>query len=119
MQYRLVARLVLVLVLALTSLALAPQLQMTLVKVSSPVSRGDDATITVQTTPKASCMITVRYKSGPSRARGLGPQEADAQGRVTWTWRVGSRTTPGKWPVTVTCSSGGRQGTLETSFVVR
>jgi hypothetical protein len=118
-QYRLVAPLALVLVLALTSLALAQQLQIALVKISSPVRPGDDATITVQTAPTASCLITVRYKSGPSRARGLDPQEADARGRVTWTWRVGSRTTPGRWPITVTCSSGGRQGTLETSFVVR
>jgi len=119
MRYRLAPPLAMVLVLALTSLAPAQQLQVALVKVSSPVSPRDDTAITVQTAPKASCMITVRYKSGPSKARGLDPREADAQGKVTWTWRVGSRTTPGKWPITVTCSSGGRQGTLETSFVVR
>jgi hypothetical protein len=118
-RYRSVAPLALVLVLALTSLAFAQQLQITLVKLSSPVRPGDGASITIQTAPKATCLITVRYKSGPSRARGLGPQEADVQGSVAWTWRVGSRTTPGRWPITVTCSSGGRQGTLETAFVVR
>jgi hypothetical protein len=119
MRNRLVLALAMALVLALTSLAFAQQLQITLVKVSSPVRPGDDATITVQTAPKASCIISVRYKSGPSRARGLGPQEADAQGRVTWTWRVGSRTTPGRWPITVTCSSGGRQGTGDAGDLVR
>lgn len=107
------------LVLTIASLVNAQQLQVKLVSLSSPVSPGDDATVTVQTAPNASCNITVIYKSGPSRARGLFPKNADNRGRVDWTWRVGTRTTPGKWPISVTCSAGGRQGTLETAFVVR
>jgi hypothetical protein len=75
--------------------------------------------IPFQTALNASCWITVIYKSGPGRARGLFPQSADGRGRVTWTWRVGTRTTPGRWSLIVTCSAGGRQGTLETAFVVR
>lgn len=69
--------------------------------------------------PGTLCLITVRYKSGPSKASGLAPKTADGRGVVTWTWRVGTRTTPGRWPIIVTCSAGGRQGTLETSFEVR
>jgi len=34
---------------------------------------------------------------------------------VSWTWKVGARTTPGRWPIVVSC---GRAGTLRTSFVV-
>jgi len=34
--------------------------------VTSPVSQGSNATLTAQTSPNASCSITVRYKSGPS-----------------------------------------------------
>ncbi len=118
-------RKVLVLTLAvalLVSIAPSPvraQLQVRFVSVTSPVSPGDDATLTVQTAPGAECLITVRYKSGPSKARGLVPKEADGRGLVSWTWRVGTRTTPGRWPIIVTCSAGGRQGTLETSFEVR
>lgn len=97
----------------------AQPLPVRLVSPTSPVSPGDDATVTVQTTPGALCLITVRYKSGPSRARGLVPKIADSRGIVTWTWRVGTRTTPGRWPIIVTCSADGRQGTLETSFEVR
>jgi hypothetical protein len=119
MRIRLVLALALGLVLALTPLVSAQQLQIKLVSLSSPVSPGDDATIAVQTAPNASCLITVRYKSGPSKASGLVPKTSDSKGNVSWTWRVGSRTTPGKWPITVTCSSGGRQGTLGTAFVVR
>ena len=95
------------------------QLQIQLISVTSPVRPGDDATIIVRTTPSAVCLITVRYKSGPSRAQGLVSKSADSGGRAAWTWRVGTRTTPGRWPITVTCSSGRRQGSLQISFVVR
>jgi micrococcal nuclease len=95
-QRRLAALLVLALLLALASPAPAQQLQVTLVTVSSPVRPGDDATITIQTDPKASCMITVRYKSGPSRARGLSPQNADIQRSAAWTWQVRRGRHPGR-----------------------
>ncbi len=111
--------LALAIVLAFASSAAAQQLQIKLVSLTSPVSPGADATITVQTVPNATCMITVIYKSGPSRAQGLYPQTADTRGGVTWTWRVGTRTTPGRWPIIITCSLGGRQGSLETAFVIR
>ena len=32
---------------------------------------------------------------------------------------VGSRTTPGTWPIIVTCLSGKSQGRLQTSFTVQ
>jgi len=107
----------------LLAVALSPvraqPLQVRLVALTSPVSPGADATLTVQTAPGAMCLITVRYKSGPSTARGLVPKPAGGRGIVTWTWRVGTRTTPGRWPISVTCSAGGRQGALETTFEVR
>jgi hypothetical protein len=106
------------LVLILQVLASAQQLQVRLVSLTSPVGPGNDATIAVQTVPNASCGITVIYKSGPSRASGLVPKTSDIKGNVSWTWRVGTRTTPGKWPITVSCSAGGQQGRLETVFVV-
>lgn len=109
----------LMLTLLLTTAAIAQQPQLRLVSLTSPVSPGDDASITIQTAPNAACIITVRYKSGPSKARGLYPQNADGRGMVTWTWRVGSRTTPGRWPIIIACSAGGREVTLQTSFVVR
>ncbi len=105
--------------LALAPLALAQRIQVTLVTVTSPAARGHDATIVVETSPAARCLIAVRYKSGPSRAKGLGPKAADSRGRVAWTWRVGTNTTPGTWPISVVCSEGEQQATLETSFTVR
>jgi len=58
-------------------------------------------------------------KSGPSRAKGLGPKTADVKGGVVWQWRVGSNTTPGQWPIDVTCQQGEARGDLRTSFEVR
>jgi hypothetical protein len=82
------------------------------VSVSSPISRGDYASLTVSSS--ARCSIAVLYKSGPSVAKGLYPKQP-ARGRITWSWKVGTNTTPGRWPIVVAC---GRAGTLRTSFVV-
>jgi hypothetical protein len=86
-----------------------------LVGVTSPASPGSYATLTARVSPSASCSITVHYMSGPSRAKGLYPKRPSG-GRVSWTWKVGTNTTPGRWGITVAC---GRAGTLNTSFVVR
>ncbi len=101
-------------------LSVAPeQLSVAVASLTSPVSPGNAASITVKTAPSAACTITVTYKSGPSRAQGLNPKTANKDGIVSWAWIVGTRTTPGAWPITVTCSAGGRQATLETSFLVQ
>jgi hypothetical protein len=87
--------------------------------ITSPVRPGDDATITIQTEPNANCQIVVHYKSGPSKARGLIPKTADSKGKVSWTWRVGSRTTIGDWPITVTCLINSRRILYQASLEVR
>jgi hypothetical protein len=84
------------------------------VKLTSPVGAGSDATLTVTVPIGTSCAIVVTYKSGPSSAAGLYAQRARA-GRISWTWTVGTRTTPGRWPIDVSC---GGAGSLHTSFVV-
>lgn len=93
-------------------------LSLRITALSSPVARGSDATLRAATAPGAGCTITVRYRSGPSRAAGLGPQTAGADGAIAWTWRIGSNTTPGIWPVTVACSLGGRSVSAGTSLAV-
>ena len=107
------------LVVALVALSLvfatAAEAKVTLVRVTSPVKPGAYATLTVKVSRSARCAITVRYKSGPSQAAGLYTKRS-ASGRVSWSWKVGTRTTPGRWPITVSC---GAVGTLRTSFVVK
>lgn len=101
--------------LALLIAAPTAEAKARLVKVTSPVRAGSYATLTAAVTPNARCSITVYYKSGPSRAAGLYPKRS-VRGRVSWTWKVGTRTTPGRWQIVVSCGSA---GSLRTSFVVR
>ncbi len=82
------------------------------VSITSPISAGSYATLTVAVSPARTCSITVYYKSGPSSAAGLYPKRGS---RISWTWKVGTRTTPGRWAIVVSCGSA---GTLRTSFVV-
>ena len=97
----------------------AAALPISVVSLTSPVAPFTDATLQIQTVLEASCSITVRYKSGPSKAKGLISQTADSKGRITWQWRVGSNTTPGEWPIVVRCRKGSESGELKTSFEVR
>ncbi len=106
-------------VLGIAPLASAQQLQVRLVNITSPATPGKDATIAVQTSPRAACKITVQYESGPIKAKALGAKTADAKGNVKWTWRVGAKTKKGTWPITVSCSQKGQQAKLETALDVR
>src|SRR2546426_12089846 len=67
------------------------QFEVKLISLTSPVSPGNPASMTIKTVPSAKCQITVQYLSGPSKAKGLIPQTADSEGQVTWTWLVGTR----------------------------
>lgn len=69
------------------------------------VARGETASVTIQASPGITCSITVRYKSGPSKAKGLEPRQVGSDGRLTWSWTVGSSTTPGDWPVSIRCGT--------------
>jgi hypothetical protein len=96
-------------------IASAADARVRLVSVSSPINHGAYATLTAAVSPARSCSIIVYYKSGPSTAQGLYSKRPRG-GRVSWTWKVGTRTTPGRWAITVSCGSA---GTLHTSFLVR
>jgi hypothetical protein len=83
------------------------------------VTRNSTASVSIKTLAKASCSIEVDYKSGPSTAAGLGDKTASSTGVVTWSWKVGSNTTRGTWPIYISCELGSRSGSVATSFTVR
>jgi hypothetical protein len=85
-----------------------------LVHVTSPVSPGAHATLVAHVVPAHRCTITVYYKSGRSVAQGLYSKRS-RNGRVSWTWMVGTNTTAGRWPIKVSCGSA---GSFRTSFRV-
>jgi hypothetical protein len=95
------------------------ELTLEIVSITSPVSPGHNATLVAKTAPGASCSIAVYYKSGPSTAQGLYPKTADNSGSVSWTWMVGTRTTPGSWRIVVTASLGGKTVSQTISFTVQ
>ena len=85
-----------------------------IVSVTSPVSPGSHATLMARVSPaRVQCSIMVRYMSGLSVARGLAAKRA-VNGRVSWTWMVGTNTTAGRWPIYVECGSA----IAKTSFRV-
>lgn len=73
---------------------------------TASVHANGRASLTVTVSPRARCTITVIYDTVVSKAKGLGPKTG---GRITWSWKVGSRTHAGLWPVVVRC---GKSGTL-------
>ena len=87
----------------------------TFVNAPLTVGRGGNATLQAKTAPNTSCSIEVDYKSGPSTAAGLVPKTSDSAGNVSWTWKVGANTTPGEWPITVTCGSVSAQTAINVT----
>lgn len=73
--------------------------------VSSPVSPGEYANVSIQGTPNTDYSITVYYKSGPSTAKGLYSKTSDGNGNVSWEWKVGTRTSSGTYQIYI--SGGG------------
>jgi hypothetical protein len=78
-----------------------------ILRVSSPVKRGANATVIANTEPHAACHIMVNYGSGPRRVAGPQDKSADDAGWVSWNWRIGTRTAPGTWTIDVICEPGG------------
>ncbi len=85
---------------------------------NTPVRRGGTAIAIGRTAPNAQCTIAVRYEPAPVAA-GLDAKAADGSGSVSWSWTVDARTSPGSWPIEVTCVlvSGQRTVARETLVV--
>ncbi len=85
---------------------------------NAPVRRGGTAIATSRTAPNAQCTIAVRYEPAPT-ADALGAKSADGSGSVSWSWTVDASTSPGAWPIEVTCAlpSGQRTVARETLVV--
>ena len=83
-----------------------------LVSVTTPCENGSNATLSIIGKPNTEYKISVFYSSGPSKAKGLEQKTSDANGNVSWTWKVGANTTAGVHKITI---SGGDE-VLDTSF---
>lgn len=70
------------------------------------VGRNEMASIKIKCKPNTEYDCDVEYKSGPSTAKGLEVKRSDKDGYVSWTWKVGSRTSTTYRP-TITITGGG------------
>ena len=66
------------------------------------IQRDTTATLAFLGDPETLYSITVYVKSGASMASGLEPKISDATGYVTWSWHVGSSSTPGTYQIVIT-----------------
>lgn len=89
-----------------------PETVLKLVSVTSPVSRNENATLTIIGKPNTEYKISVYYSTSASTASGLEKKTSDANGDVSWTWKVGGKTNAGEHRIVI---SGGDEK-IETSF---
>lgn len=80
----------------------AEQNEIQLQDITTPVSRGDKATVKIIGKPNTEYTISVIYSSGASKAKGLEPKVSDENGCVCWTWRVGASTSLGAKEIQIT-----------------
>lgn len=73
----------------------------TVISDPSPVTRNEEATLMVKGAPNSDAYIYVYYSSGASKAKGLDAKTTDADGYVSWTWKIGIKTKAGTYSITV------------------
>ncbi|MBQ7780305.1 MAG: hypothetical protein IJ404_07410 [Clostridia bacterium] len=72
-----------------------------LVSLTKTVAPGKTASLTVCGLPNTEYSIVVIYDTSESVAKGLKAKYSDNNGEVSWEWRVGNQTKPGKYPIEV------------------
>ncbi len=80
--------------------------EVSITSLTSPIVRNSMATVEIKGTPGTSYNISVFYSSGESTAEGLEPKTSDDEGRVSWTWKVGGRTKPGNYKISILGADG-------------
>ena len=86
-----------------------------LVSLDSPVSRGNDVTVSIKGLPNTNYDIDVIYSSGPSKASGLEDKISDSEGNVSWTFKVSSNVKPGTYEVKISDGKDSASYSLEVN----
>ena len=76
--------------------------------------RNEIATVSINAQPNTEYSIKVYYPSGKSTAQGLENKTSDANGNVSWSWKIGGKTTEGAHYLIIT---GGGE-TIRKDFTV-
>lgn len=86
--------------------------------VSSPVTLGADASISILTNAGSKCDISVSSNGVQIKTPALNPAIANAYGSVSWTWPIANTAAVGNWPISVTCYYHNRSGVVDSSLQV-
>jgi len=86
-----------------------------LVSLDSPISRGNDVTVSIKGLPNTNYDIDVIYSSGPSKASGLEDKISDSEGNVSWTFKVSSNVKPGTYEVKISDGKDSASYSLEVN----
>ena len=97
-----------------TQAAAADPLEVTLVKLTSPVSSGSTVTLTIKTATGAECKGTVRYRG---YTQTLASKTTGDEGTATWSWRIGADAR-GNYPVDMQCAQGDKKGSVSAQLEV-
>lgn len=83
-------------------------------------SPGKQTMLTARTSPNIDCTIKIMYGKDNTLATsaGLEPKKSDADGVVTWKWKVQSNMPIGKWPTKVSCGDAQNPGTTRKNLIV-
>lgn len=96
--------------------ALAEDLTVKLVKITSPIALGEQQTLVVQTEPGATCHA--QPVAGNVKVN-FSTHTANASGRVRWSWTVRGARSSVKHGVEVLCTLGDRKGKVVALFTVQ
>ena len=89
-------------------------LDIQLVSLTSPIKAGSTAKIEIKGSPNTEYTIKVVYSSGASSAKGLEPKMSDANGSVSWSWKVSALVKSGEYSIEI--SDG--DASYKTTFTV-
>lgn len=81
--------------------AAATNQKLTVTSAPGTVSKGSTASISIKGKPTTRYSIAVHYSSSVSKASGLEAKTSDANGNVTWSWKIGAKTKPGTYDVII------------------
>jgi hypothetical protein len=102
----------LALVLWPTIATAADALEVTVVKITTPIASGQSVTLTIKTASGAECKGVIRWRQFMSQ---LATKTTGDDGTATWTWRPGVDAR-GTYPVDIQCTHGDKKGAVSTTF---
>ena len=90
------------------------KLEVTVVKITSPITSGQSVTLTIKTASGAACKGVIKWRNFMSP---LPAKTAGDDGTASWTWRPGVDAR-GTYPVDIECTQGDKKGTTSTTFSI-